>query len=358
MGGMKTLQFSRIYTWVCLGLFAMFETYLLFYGGRNDKYTHWYNVIHPVWLSVPQSILLAVPIILVGFPAGHRFGGWSSHMGRALYFISAGVLSWAVVGNGVFFIKQLSLSNGAVPYPWWSDVGYLGLLPLYGIGLFFLSRLVGVSGVEYLKLFGVAVLVILFTWWLALPTGSLGSLHGQEWVIASWNGFTDSPTFFFLNGSMASFIYLLSDIVILTWALIILLNSRKMAGGMFVPGVTLVTVSLFVQYLADLLFDQRIAKGSYFTGDIATILYAASMFTMVFALIRFAETERAMRAEMDALVAAAMAADHMMNAGDDTAAASGSADEDASTSDEADAPAAESDAESSTSDASSAEVED
>ncbi|MBC7644214.1 MAG: hypothetical protein H7123_03740, partial [Thermoleophilia bacterium] len=307
MSDMKLIRFSRGYLWFWAAVAGIFFTYVNWYGGKDAHYGGWNDFTHFVWLSVPQSIVLLIPVLLVGFITSKRYGGFKSAMGRALFFLSLGVLSWAVVGNGIFFLKQLNEHGGSVPYPWWSDVGYVGLLPLYGLGLYFLASLVGVRGKDYLKLAWVPLLVGAFTYWLTLPLPN--SWHGKEWVLTSWDGFTKDPSFFGFNGSMASVVYLLMDVVILTWAVIILINSRKIAGGVFLPAVGLVTFSLVAQYLGDLLFDQRIisAKHPYFTGDIASIMYAASMYTMAFALIRFAEAERNIAATMEAAMAAAMA---------------------------------------------------
>jgi len=154
----------------------------------------------------------------------------------------------------------------------------------------------------------VPVLAIAITWWLALPLPK--SLHGHEWVLTTWKGFTSHPTFLHLNASMASFGYLLMDVVVLSWALVILVNARKAAGGMFMPPMRLVLLSLFAQYAADLLFDQRVVSTAhpYFTGDIATMLYMVSMYLMTFAIIVFAETERRLAAQVEEQMAALMAA--------------------------------------------------
>ena len=354
MSDMKLIRFTRVYLWFWAAVAGIFFTYVNWYGGKDLKYHHWYNLNHFVWLSVPQSIVLLLPVLLVGFSTSRRYGGLKSHMGRGIFFLSLGILSWGVVGNGVFFLKQLKEHGGSVPYPWWSDLGYVGLLPLYGFGLYFLARLVGVRGSDYLKLAWVPVLVGAFTYWMTLPLPK--GWHGKEWVLTTWKGFTAAPAapghaFYGFNGSMASVVYLLVDVVIMTWAVIILINARKIAGGVFMPAVGLVTCSLVAQYLGDLLFDQRIISSAhpYFTGDIASIMYAASMYTMAFALLRFATAERDIAATMEAAMAAATA---------DTMSAVVAPEGEAAVVDAEDGAAdADSKAESSTSETSTTEVE-
>jgi hypothetical protein len=279
--------------------------YYNWYGGLTRPLHHWYDVTHTMWISVPQSIVLLPALVWVSAVAIKGFGGLRSALGRGLLFLALGVFSWGVAGNGVFFLYQVSHHGGAVPYPWWSDVGYVGLLPFYGIGMLFLSRLVGLVRSGYLRMAWVPVAVGAVTYWLTLPTHGLpGWLHGNQWVLTTWNNFTSKPTFFGFNANMASFGYLLMDTVVLSWAVVVLVNARRASGGVFVPALRLVVLSLGAQYLADLVFDQRIVSTThpYHTGDIATILYTASMFLMTFAIASFAEIARKLNADVERML--------------------------------------------------------
>jgi len=49
MSDMKLIRFTRVYLWFWAAVAGIFFTYVNWYGGKDLKYHHWYNLNHFVW---------------------------------------------------------------------------------------------------------------------------------------------------------------------------------------------------------------------------------------------------------------------------------------------------------------------
>lgn len=279
---------TRWYLAAAATVAGAFFIYINWYGGKDAALDGWWDVTHYTWVSVPQSILLVVPALAFNLLVMRRFGGLGSHVGKAILFLTLGVLSWGVVGNGIFFLYQLANDGEAPPYPWWSDLGYIGLLPMWFLGLFYLSKVIGMRRRDYLRLSWLPVVALALTWYLLLPSGGFG----QEWAIDDWSAFSEETTFGPLNFAITTLLYMISDVVVLSWALMLLPRVKDVAGGMFEGPVRLVVASAGFLYLADMFFNQRVAADTYYTGDIVTICYTVSLYLMMAAIYQFGKIER------------------------------------------------------------------
>jgi hypothetical protein len=89
-------------------------------------------------------ILGIIPFLggFFGLCLSRKWGGWNSTIGKALIFLSLGLLSWSI---GTFiFAGYYNLYIGLdVPYPSWADAGYIISLPLWMLGMIYLSTATG-----------------------------------------------------------------------------------------------------------------------------------------------------------------------------------------------------------------------
>lgn len=309
MGG---LTFARRYMLFWAAIAAVFFAYINWYVGwspdkggtsvtvllSGDRLDHWWNITHRVWISVAQTLVLAPLLLTVNLPAIRRYGGMRSQMGKAILFLSLGFVAWGVVGNGIWFGYQISHGGDSPAYPWWTDVAYVLLLPAYLLGMLALARAMAVTARDFLRqswIFGVALLATAYVT-VPLPGGV-----GRKWVVDDWSAWHDKGTFGPFNWVHASVGYVATDIVILSMAVIVLINARRVAGGMFHLPTRWVAVSVLFQYLGDLLFDQRYSAGIYRTGDIATICYGISMYLIMYAVLGFAQIEQRLSHELLAI---------------------------------------------------------
>src|SRR5256885_3920916 len=67
-----------------------------------------------------------------------------SDVGRALFFISTGTIAWGI-GQMFWSILYNILYKVEVPYPSLADVGYIAAIPLWAIGIFYLSYATGLK---------------------------------------------------------------------------------------------------------------------------------------------------------------------------------------------------------------------
>jgi hypothetical protein len=229
---------------------------------------------HPYYFNLLYAGFAIPPAIRLGLRVARSYG-LQSHVGRAAMLFATGIVTWAC-GNLVWFMYNVDGTE--VPYPSIADVGYLSLLPLWGAALAFLWMVIAVSWRDLLRLVWIPVVISAVTIYLVAPPFDIGSLHieNRSWLFDS--SYSTSQTVF-------STLYLVSDVVIMSMALILLVCSRRASGSTLFRPLLVVSISAMLLYVADLLFDSRVANGTYYNGDISDGLYWASLFAMLIALV-------------------------------------------------------------------------
>lgn len=285
---MKSLSALKHYLWFWATIAFVFFVYLNWYLYQPQgaevaapPVDHWWELWHPAWFSWPQAIVMLLPAFTINLDVARRFG-LHSDVGKAVLFLTLGVVSWAGIGNLIFFSYQIR--GEVAPFPGLPDLGYIGLLPMYLIGLYHLSRVLAIGSQDLLRMIWVPIGATFVVYMLTLPTGGIGG----EWVLGSWGDLRGDRV------AQTSVAYILVDLGLLPFAVMMLLTARRLVGGLFFDPMAAVVASLFCHVAADLLFFQRIAAGTYYTGDIASCFYAGSMFLMVYAVYRFGRVHERM----------------------------------------------------------------
>src|SRR3990167_9452901 len=87
-----------------------------------------------------------IPVIggINGLIIARRWGSFKSAVGRAIIFLSLGLISWGL-GTYIFSGIYNFLLQVEVPYPSLADVGYIISLPLWVYGMVQLSRAMGAT---------------------------------------------------------------------------------------------------------------------------------------------------------------------------------------------------------------------
>jgi hypothetical protein len=216
------------------------------------------------------------------------FGGFGTAVGRAVWLISLGGVVWGI-GNFVWFVYNVRGTEA--PYPSIADVGYLGMLPLAAVGLFSLTRVVGVSRAWILRSTAIAIAALMVTGHFTLPQIELlGFSYGKSWLF--------DPSYTFLPRFISA-LYVACDVVLITFAAVLALNARKAAGGLFFQPVLAVVGAMIAQYAGDLLFFHRVAYETYYNADISDGLYAVSMVLIAVSAWRFGVALTRMTARVD-----------------------------------------------------------
>ena len=90
-----------------------------------------------------QVLLLFTPLLggIFGINTARHWSGLKSMVGRGIFFISLGLLAWAL-GQIIWVIYNFTTTT-EVPYPSFADVGYLLAIPFWATGVFYLSKATG-----------------------------------------------------------------------------------------------------------------------------------------------------------------------------------------------------------------------
>ena len=96
-------------------------------GQENNIYT----LIYPA---------LALIGGIIGCNAAQNWGGLKSSFGKAIYFLSFGLLA-QFIGQAIY-AYYIYVLHVEVPYPSFGDIGYFGSVLLYIVALFYLARIV------------------------------------------------------------------------------------------------------------------------------------------------------------------------------------------------------------------------
>src|SRR5947209_2687677 len=75
---------------------------------------------------------------ILGLRKAEAWGLFKSSMGKSVFFLSLGLLTWAL-GEFIWSYYNFFL-NAQVPYPSWADASFILSWPLWTIGIIFLGR--------------------------------------------------------------------------------------------------------------------------------------------------------------------------------------------------------------------------
>lgn len=162
--------------------------------------------------------------------------------------LGAGVLCWGL-GAMLFALYPFLYDGQETPYPWYSDIGYLALVPLVLTAFFIFMQSLHVAA----PLWGRVVALIVFLGALALS------------AIFNLNKFDDLSSFVPYTVTL---LYTLGDPLLLGGTVII---ASILAGGAVARPWWLVLIGLVFYYLADLSYTYLIAQEQYATGDVIDI---------------------------------------------------------------------------------------
>lgn len=209
-----------------------------------------------------------IPLIggILGIIKSKIWGFWHSSVGSALFFISAGLVTWGI-GQMFWSVLYNILLKVEIPYPSLADAGYILSWPLWAVGMIKLSSATGAK----FSLNKVKGKLILLTIPLILITLSYYVLV----VIARGGSISD-----FSGGSLKVFFdlaYPIGDVVILTLAVLIYGLSLNYLGGKYKYAIIVLLLGFVVNYVVDFFFSYTTTSGTYFNGHWVDVLFPTAM---------------------------------------------------------------------------------
>lgn len=170
------------------------------------------------------------------FPTGNP-------MRRVWGFIGTGILSWGI--GAVLFASYPLLNNGEeTPYPYYSDAGYLFLVPLVVTGLFLFKQSVGIVSPPW----GKVMAILLFLAGAYIST------------IANWEGL-------FKEGMIVPLVsaaYILFDPLLL---MVVMLVASGLQGGATAEAWWYVLAGLVLYFIGDQAYTYLVFTEQYTSGS-------------------------------------------------------------------------------------------
>ena len=249
-------------TFILIGIFVAIAAYwgfLQFRGLANDSAR---NLIGDIYGS------LALAGGIFGLIVSKKWGGFRSLLGKSIIMLSIGLLLQEF--GQLSYAYYVVVKHTDIPYPSIGDVGYFGSVIFYIYGAFLLSKVAGSSlSLRSVKNKFVALLLP-----LALLMASYAIfLKGYEF---DWS----KPLPIILD-----FGYPLGQAVYLSIALLALLLSRKILGGLMRPKIILILIALLIQYVSDFNFLYQNSHKTWVTAGYGDFLYFVSYLLMGLSLL-------------------------------------------------------------------------
>lgn len=236
------------------------------------------------WIGIQTSDIKDLPINLLysfsnGFPAtvvgimglviAKHWGGRKSAVGRAILLISSGTISWGL-GTLIWSFYNFVL-HIEVPYPSWADLGYVMAIPLWTVGVFYLSQATGAK-FTLRKLRGRVLLI-------ALPVIAAALSYYFLFVIARDSSL---PIEGGILKVFLDFYYPLGDWVILTVAFLVFGLSLQYLGGRFRWPVMTILLGFVLMFISDFVFSYTTTVESYYNGHFVDLLFTVAIFVISF----------------------------------------------------------------------------
>lgn len=197
----------------------------------------------------------------------NKWGFFKSFIGKGLLFISLGLATWGI-GQVIFSYYNLFL-NVEVPYPSLADASFILSWPLWGVGVFYLSKATGMK-------FGLRSKIGQSTF-LIIPLITIALSYYFLVIIARDGVLADSGGYFKLFFDLA---YPIGDVVILTMVALVYILSFNYLGGKFKVAINLILIGFVINYIADFSFSYSTTVETFFSANWVDLVFATAMFTL------------------------------------------------------------------------------
>lgn len=261
---------KNIYQKILTGYFVFLVVYWVFLWRSGHQASN-FNYLFSLLFSL-------VPLFggLIGMINAKIWGGLKSSLGRAVLFFAAGLFFWGI-GSMVWAYYNF-IPKVAAPYPSIADIGYI-LAPIFwAVGAFNLSK---ASGAKYGWKNPVAKAVAIL-----LPLAILGISYHLLVNVARGGVLTAEGVG--LLQLVLDIGYPMSDVIILTLALLIFGLSFKLMGGYYKNSMIALLAGLGMMYFADFTFSYTITTETFYVGQFGDLLFATSLSLMTFGTLGFA----------------------------------------------------------------------
>jgi len=262
---MKNQYFRRPLTFIVVIIFFVLTAWWFYLNPFSNDPSLVSNKY--IWGSYYQ--ILAIIGGIVGIIISRSFGGFKSWLGKSVLFLAIGLFLQSF-GQSVYSYFNI-VAQVQAPYPSIGDIGYFGSVIAYILGVLCLAR---VSGAKFsLKLYRNKIQALLLP--LIMLLGSYAVfLRSYQFDWTNWLKI-------FLD-----FGYPLGQAFYVSIAILTLILTRNMLGGVMKKPMVLILISLIIQYVSDSNFLFQANNGSWLVAGYGDFLYMASYLMMTISIIQ------------------------------------------------------------------------
>jgi hypothetical protein len=214
---------------------------------------------------------------LVGVIKSKIWGRLRSSMGRAIFFISLGLVFWGfgeTIWSYYNFFRHIP-----APYPSLADIGFAPSVFFWVLGASYLSRASGAwlslkrsRRAQLFTIVAIAALSVVSYYLLVRVARSNVLVPEGESIIQV----------------ILDIAYPLGDFLAALFAFIVFALSFKYLGGLYRPAIGAILAGLATMYVADFVFSYTTTVGSYYNGDWGDLLLCIGLFLLSFGVLGFA----------------------------------------------------------------------
>jgi hypothetical protein len=213
---------------------------------------------------------------IIGMAKTNVWGGLRSAIGRAVFFISLGLVCWGF-GETIWSYYNF-FRHVAAPYPSLADLGFAPSVFFWVLGAGFLSRASGAWLVLKrnweAKTFAIIAVVALtvFSYYLLVHVARGGVLVPQGESLLK---------------VILDLAYPLGDLLASIFAVLIYILSFKYFGGFYRSAILFILLGLAVMYFGDFTFSWTTTNGTYYNADWGDLVLAVGLFLLSFGILGF-----------------------------------------------------------------------
>lgn len=224
-------------------------------GWENDYFTLSYSII---------ALLGGI----YGWIYAKKWGGFKSILGSSLAMFSLGLFAQFI--GQLIYSYYIFIEGVEVPYPSLGDLVFFLSVLFYIYGAYLLAKVSGIK-LTFGTLRGRVQAILIPV--LILLASYVFLLKGYEFDFSQ-------KAIIFLD-----FGFPIGQAVYVSIALLALLISRNILGGMMRRPIMLLIFALIFQFIADFAFSYQFSHGTVYAGDVLDLLYAISYFLMAISLV-------------------------------------------------------------------------
>ncbi|MGH7241292.1 MAG: hypothetical protein ACREGB_03285 [Candidatus Saccharimonadales bacterium] len=253
--------FQKVLIAFFVGLVA-FWGYIQFSGSKAGNINFWYSFLFGL-----------IPLFggIMGMVRSKVWGGLHSSLGRAVFFVSLGLVCWGL-GESIWSYYNF-FKHVAAPYPSLADLGFAPSIFFWVIGASFLAHASGawlqvkrsLSARIYVAVVIAALTVLSYILLIRVARGNVLVPAGET-----------------LLKTILDIIYPLGDFLAAIFAFIVLTLSFKYLGGLYRMAIGAVLLGLGVMYVGDVVFSYMTTVGTYYNADWGDLILTTGLALLTF----------------------------------------------------------------------------